>query len=166
MRKGVIFCVALSLCSGCATTRTGEGSLMQRYTGSKQLAQAEDMLDKGDTRGAARTLAAIISGPPVPGVTDEALFRLALLTLKPGLEKPASAQGQQLLKRLGKDYPGSQWTLLAAPVNELIDAAEDSRRQNKSLKGTNQSLAKEIKELSESIERLKRLDQELERKAR
>ena len=184
MKKCAIFCLALSLCSGCATTKTGEGvpireegkkreevkphegGLMQRYSGSRQLAQAGEMLRKGDTRGAAKTLGAIISGPALPGVTDEALFRLALLTLNPGVEKPASEKGRQLLKRLGKEYPKSQWTLLAAPVNELTDVAEEHKRQNKALKGTNQSLAKEINELSKSIEQLKRLDQELEQKAR
>ena len=184
MRKCAIFCLALSLCSGCATTKTGEGvpireegkkreesvmregGLMQRYSGSKQLTQAGEMLRKGDTRGAAKTLGAIITGPSVPGVTDEALFRLALLTLNPGVEKPASEKGQQLLRRLGKEYPRSQWTLLAAPVSELIDVAEEHKRQNKALKGTNQALTKEINELSKSIEQLKRLDQELEQKAR
>ena len=183
MRKCAIFCLALSLCSGCATTKTGEGvpireegkkregsvmregGLMQRYSGSKQLTQAGEMLRKGDTRGAAKTLGAIISGPALPGVTDEALFRLALLTLNPGVEKPASEKGQQLLRRLGKKYPKSQWTLLAAPVSELIEVAEEHKRQNKALKGTNQALTKEINELSKSIEQLKRLDQELEQKA-
>lgn len=178
MRKRAILCLALSLCSGCATIKTAktapareegkprEGNLMQRYAGSRQLAQAEEMLRKGDHKGAARTLAVITSGPSAPGVTDEALFRLALLSLKPGVEKLGLEKGEHLLKRLGKEYPKSPWTLLGAPVYELIEVAEEQKSQNKALKGTNQALTKEINELSQSIEQLKRLDQELERKAR
>jgi len=166
MRKAVVMLVLASLCSGCASTKIGEGSLMRRYAGSKQLAQAEEMLAKGDTTGAAKALSAASSGPPVTGVTDEALFRLALLTLKPGAEKPASAQGHQLLRRLGKEFPGSPWTLLAAPLNELINVAEDLRKQNKSLKSANQSLSKEVNALNSNLEQLKHLDLELEKKSR
>lgn len=166
MKTAVILTLALSLCSGCAAMKTGEGNLVQRYSGSRQLDQAEVMLARGNTHGAVKTLNAVVSGPSVPGVTDEALFRLALLALKPGSEKNGFTHGEQLLKRLGKEYPKSPWTRLAAPVGELIEAVEEQRRQSRSLKGTNQSLNKEINELNKSIEQLKRLDLELERKAR
>jgi len=166
MRKTVVMLVLASLCSGCATAKIGEGSLMQRYAGSKQLAQAEEMLAKGDTAGATKTLNAVSNGPSVPGVTDEALFRLALLAMKPGAERPASAQGHQLLRRLNKEFPKSPWTQLAAPLNEMIGAAEDLRKQNKNLRSANQSLNKEIAELNHSLEQLKHLDLELEKKSR
>lgn len=123
------------------------------------------MLAAGNSDGAARILNAVISAPPKPGVTDEALFRLALLSLKPGLDKPAAAQGQQFLKRLAKEYPNSPWTILAGPVSELINVAEELKRQSKSLKGTNQSLTKEIGDLNRNLDRLKQLDVELEKKA-
>ena len=162
----LIISLCALLCAGCASTRQGEGSLLERFSGSRQLAQAETMLKEGDPSGAARTLEAICDGPALPGVTDEALFRLALLTLKPKPERPASTQAQHLLKRLKKEYPNSQWSLLAAPVPDLVSAVEEQKRQNKVLKGSNQALSREIAELTQRIEQLKTLDQELEKKAR
>lgn len=173
----LLVCLAAALCGGCASTRSttsttaaasarsGEGRLKEVQPRSKQLEQSAAMLAAGDSDGAARILNAIVGAPSAPGVTDEALFRLALLSLSPGLDKPAAAQGQQLLKRLGKDYPKSPWTALAGPVSELINVAEELKRQNKSLKGTNQSLTKEVGELNRNIDRLKRLDLELEKSA-
>lgn len=162
----LIICLAALVCAGCASTKPGEGTLIERFSVSRQLGQAERMLKVGDASGAARELEAICDGPPVPGVTDEALFRLALLTLKPKPERPSSTQAQHLLKRLKKEYPGSQWTSLAAPIHDMVNAAEEQRRQNKTLKGTNQALSREIAELTQRIEQLKTLDQELEKKAR
>lgn len=167
MRKGIV-AVGLALaCAGCASSKsTGVGGFFHRDSCEKQLAQADEMLTKGDHAGAVKALNSITNSPAVPGVTDEALFRLALLTLKPSGDKPATAQGHQLLRRLAKEYPKSPWTQLAAPVTELVTVAEEQKRQNKNLKGVNQSLNREINELNRNIEQLKHLDQELERKSR
>lgn len=164
MRKIVMISLALALCSGCAALKTGEGNVVQRYSGSRQLEQADEMLARGNTQGAAKLLNEITSGPSVAGVTDEALFKLALLALKPGVER--YSHGQQLLRRLGKEFPKSSWNRLAAPVADMIEAVEEQKHQNRNLKGTNQSLTKEISELNKSIEQLKRLDLELEKSAR
>ena len=155
------------LCAGCATPRKGEsGGFMQRYAGSKKLAQAVEMLTAGDSPGAAKVLDAICTDTPVAGVTDEALFRLALLSLKPSAEKPASAQAHRLLKRLKKEYPASPWTAQAAPLIELINVSDDLSRQNKSTKAANHALTREVNELNKHIKQLKRLDQELEKSTR
>jgi hypothetical protein len=176
MKRFATLILALSLCAGCATARPGEkekGGFVQRYSESRKLASATALLGKGDSAGAAKLLEAICSAPPAPGVTDEALFRLALLTLKPSTDKPASAQGHQLLKRLKKEYPSSPWTAQAAPLVELIGAAEELRRQNRNYRNTNQSLNRDINELNKNvnelnknIEQLKHLDLELEKKTR
>ncbi|WP_026842426.1 outer membrane protein assembly factor BamD [Citrifermentans bremense] len=167
MKKQAALFIVISLCSGCAITgKSPQGNLVQRYAASRQLEQADEMLEKGDKAGAVKALHAVVSAPAAPGVTDQALFRLALLTLKPGLERPASAQAQQLLKRLAREYPKSPWTAQADHLNDLIEVADDLRRQNKSLKGNNQSLTKEVNDLNKNLERLKQLDQELEKSAR
>jgi len=167
MRRLVMIMLVATLFSGCAATRKGEsGGFMQRYSGSIKLAQAEEMLAKGDATGAARTLSIICFGPDVPGVTDEALFRLALLSLKHVAEKPSYEQGHQLLKRLKKEYPASPWTLQTSQLSELLNADEELKHQNRSLKAANQSLAGELKELNSNLQQLKHLDLELERKTR
>lgn len=167
MKKILVTIVAASLLAGCATTNNGEsGGFLQRYSGAKKVAHAVDLLNRGDSSGAVKELNAVCAASPVTGVTDEALFRLALLSLKPSTEKPASAQGHQLLKRLKKEFPDSPWTAQAAPLIELISVAEELRHQNKSLRSTNQSLAKEINELNKNINQLKHLDLELEQKTR
>jgi hypothetical protein len=175
MKRFATLLLSLALCGGCATTpQRGESvGFMQRHSASKRLASAVELLGKGDSPGAAKLLGAICAGKPVPDVTDEALFRLALLSLKPGPERPASAHANQLLKRLRKEYPSSPWTAQAAPLVELINAAEDLKRQNKNYKAANQSLTREnselnknIEQLNTNIEQLKHLDLELEKKTR
>lgn len=69
----------------------------------------------------------------VPRVTDEALFRLALLSLDPKREKPGSGRGIQLLKWLKRDFPRSSWSIHAEPLLELVDVAEDLKTQNRNL---------------------------------
>lgn len=166
MTRPTILLLVFLLLSGCATMRPGEGGFTERYSGSRQLEQADRMQAKGDTQGAAKTLSTLVNAPSVPGVTDEALFRLALLSLKPGAEKNGFGRAQQLFRRLSREYPKSRWNALAAPVADLVDTIEEQRRQNKNLKGANQSLNKEIGELNRNIEQLKRLDVELEQKVR
>jgi hypothetical protein len=176
MKRIPAILLVLALLSACAST----GGKGQRPNASRQLAQAVALLDKGDAAGATRLLSAVCSEPPEPHVTDEALFRLALLTLKPAPERSASARGPQLLKRLKREYPGSPWTVQAAPLMELIDQAEELRHQNRNLKAANQSLKgesgeqsrkieqlnKKIDQLNHNIEQLKHLDLELEQKRR
>jgi len=164
----MIILIAASLCAGCASTaKKGESAgFVQRYSESKRLGKAVDLLAKGDSSGAAKEFNAISLGTPIPGVTDEALFRLALLSLKPGAERQSSGQAYQLLKRLKKEYPASPWSAEATPIIELLNANDDLKRQHRNLKDANQLLSREIKDLNKNIEKLKHLDLELERKAR
>jgi TolA-binding protein len=174
MRRSAAVLLALLLCSACAATKPGEkGSFLQNYSESRHLSSARTLLEKGDAPGAAKLLEAICNGRPAPGVTDEALFRLALIVLRPTVERPATAQAHQLLKRLKKDYPASPWTLQAAPLLDLITSAEELKRQNRNYRSANQSLTKDvnelnknINELTKNIEKLKHLDLEIEKKTR
>jgi hypothetical protein len=186
MKKLIVILILGALCTGCAATKPKPQEYIgpARSNGSKNMAQTVEMLRAGDTAGASRLLNAICSGSPIPGVTDEALFRLALLSLKPTPERPATRQGRLLLKRLKREYPSSPWTTQAAPLVQLINAADELRRQNrtlqrsgsepteelkrqnKSLKATNDELTRQINELNRNLEKLKHLDLELEQKNR
>jgi len=174
MKRFATLFLAFFLCFGCAGLRSGQKSgFLQHHTEAKLLTTAQTLLEKGDSSGAAKVLEAICSSPAEPGVTDEALFRLALLSLKPSPERPASAQGHQLLRRLKKEYPASPWTAQAAPLVELMNSAEELRRQNRNYRTANQALTrdvnelnKSIKELTKNIDQLKHLDLEIEQKTR
>jgi len=175
MTRTIVLLLALALCAGCATGKSGEksGGFLHSYAESRRLASARSLLEQGDNAAAAKILESICSAPAVAGVTDEALFRLALLTLKPSAERPASPQGHNLLRRLKKEFPNSAWSHQATPLIELVGAAEELRRQNRNYRSTNQSLTREvndlnrnINELNKNIEQLKHLDLELEKKTR
>lgn len=124
---------------------------------------AVQKLADGDSEGAARLLKRACREKGVSRGTDEALFRLALLSLKPNRETLVSRKGRQLLKRLKKEYPSSPWTAQAAQVIELIKLVDELAGQNEDLKAAKQSLAREVEELSRSIEQSKLLDVELEK---
>lgn len=139
---------------------------MQRYAQSRKLADAKRLLESGDSPGAARSLAAITEAGNFAGITDEALFLRALLNLRPAPEHDANHQSLLLLKRLGKEYPASPWAAQSRHLLDLLAGVEEMRRQVRNLKSQNQSLNNEVNELNRNIDRMKRLDQELEKKRR
>jgi polyhydroxyalkanoate synthesis regulator phasin len=156
----------LTVLSGCAALGSGEIDIMQRYPQAQNLAAANSLLESGDTAAAARTFSGIIDAGSYPGITDEALFNLALLELRPAAEQDGNARALQLLKQLGKEYPASSWTARSRHLLELLTGVEELRRQVRSLKGSNQALTKEVDELNRNIDQLKKLDQDLEKMRR
>lgn len=156
--------ILLFALGGCASLRSGDGGVVQRFSQSRKLAGAKELLESGDRVEAAKALTAVIAAGDIPGITDEALFRLALLGLRPSLERDNNLQALQLLKRLKKEYPASPWTAQSAQLTELLSGLEEVRRQIRNLKSHNQSLSNEVNELNRSIDQLKQLDQELEKK--
>lgn len=165
MTKIVPF-ILLVLLNGCAVLSPGDGGIIGRFSQSRELSRATGLLESGDRGEAARVLSAICNSSGVPGVTDEALFRLALLSLRPVTDREGDLHALQLLKRLKKEYPASPWTAQAGQLTEMLATVEEMRRQNRNLKTLNQSLTNEVNELNNSIEQLKRLDLELEKKHR
>jgi cell division protein FtsB len=167
MRKLVILIVVSSLLTGCTTLKGWESiGFVQRYAESKKLSQAVEMLAKGDSPGAVKMLTAICSASSVPGVTDEALFRLALLLMEPG--SPTSGQGHRLMMRLQKEYPTSPWAVQAARLTEYLNATEDLRHQSqswetdkKALKADNQALKADNQNLKSHNHNLKTDNQSL-----
>ena len=167
----MISVIALGL-SGCATMQK-PGSPFYGYAQEKKLASAVKLLEKGNALAATKLLTEIANGKGVPGVTDEALFRLSMLNIRPGTEPEGMAQTYKRLERLQKEYPSSSWARTAWPLMEFLETGEELRRQNRNLKNLNQSLTKENKELHQNIkeqnlnlERLKNLDLELEQKTK
>lgn len=132
--------------------RSLDGAVEQLRLGNEQ--QARDLLEK------------VINGVPTTGITDEALFRLALLNLKEGGDK-GSQRSQALLERLTEKYPGSIWAKQSAPlISHLteVKALRNRQRELKSLKELNLSLSRDNKEMRQSLEQLKQLDLELEKR--
>jgi cell division protein FtsB len=162
----IVLLMLIVFYSGCATQKSGDGGILSGYKLSRDLDRATLMLQSGDREGAAKALAAICDSGGVAGVTDEALFRLALVSLRPATAKDGNQQSLQLLKRLKKEYPASRWTEQSGPLVEMLAGIEELRRQNRNYKNLNQSLNSEIKELNHNIDKLKRLDLELEKKHR
>ncbi|BDV43075.1 lipoprotein [Geotalea uraniireducens] len=163
----------LLLCtlSGCASLQKSIEGYRQRASQKEQLGRAIDLMVRGDTRHATAILQSITAGRGTPGITDEALFRLAVLSLPDDLDPEDMQRVSRPLERLKKEYPASSWTAQAAPLAEFvatipgrIQTASELRRQLKSLRELNLSLTRENKELRLNIEKLKTLDLEIERK--
>lgn len=176
MRKGCLLLIAAFFISGCATSGTWQSGRRsferyperpaerpaERQPAPATLAPAVARLSKGDATGAAKVLKGVCQGKRVRGTTDEALFRLALLSLNPNPDMPVSKRGRQLLQRLKREYPASPWTAQAAQLMELVKVTDELTRQNQDLKAAKETLYKENNELSGNIDRLRKLDLELE----
>ena len=155
----LIITLSLAL-SGCAGL-TQSGGLLHGHGQKNKLARAVTLLEEGKTSAAAELLAAISAEQGVPGVTDEALFRLSLLRLGSVQDKNVVFQTKHNLERLQKEYPASSWTPLASSLAEFLDSDDDVRLQARKLKDLNGALTKENRDLHTSIEKLKNLELEM-----
>lgn len=182
MKKLIILLIAMIGLSGCAALNNS-GGFFQRFSQERNLAKAVKLLEDGNEAAASKLLEEITTAKGIAGVTDEALFRLSLMHLRPGIGKDELEQSQNRLERLKKEYPESSWTLMASPLMDFLTSVGELRRQNRnlkilnlslnkdnkelqSLKSNNTSLIRENKELRQSIEMLKHLDVELEQKTK
>ncbi len=140
-----------------------------------RLDAASSALAKGNSQKAASLLGEVCARSSVTGVTDEALFRLALLKLSE--DEPAGyEESRQLLARLKTEFPRSQWTTLSSPLAGLLNELEGLENENlrlanryrelQNIKGLNQSLIRQNRDLQQTLNRLKAADLELERKSR
>lgn len=167
--KGIVVVMLLALLaleSGCTLFGQNAPATIGISGQERQFAGALEFLRADNEQGARVLLERVCDASPIAGVTDEALFRLAVLYLRDeGGKGVARAQAQ--LDRLKKEFPKSQWTHQAAPLAAHLAGMKnfrDKERELKSLRELNLSLSRDNKELRQSIERLKSLDMELEQK--
>lgn len=155
----MLLVIVVSMC-GCAEVQKKKDIYSLQ---SRNLESAKRLLRENRISAATGALEGICSTKGVPGVTDEALFRLGLLYLDGGQGKSEITQAQQTLERLVKEYPSSSWKNHAASLIELIATLN---RKIRYLKGENLSLSKENKELRLNIEKLKIIDIEQDLKGK
>ncbi|MFZ4859144.1 MAG: tetratricopeptide repeat protein [Desulfuromonadaceae bacterium] len=158
----LLLCILISGCAGFEKStprfitspekRSLESGLRELHAGNEQAAHS--LLEK------------VVDGVPTVGVTDEALFRLALLSLKEeggkGLQR-----AQASLERLTESYPDSIWTRQSSQLRVHLaefKALRNRQRELKVLKEQNLSLSRDNKEMRQSLEQLKQLDMELEKR--
>ena len=162
--------VMLVALTGCASL-TRPGAPFYQSGQERKLAGAVALLERKDLSAATEQLRAICADPGVPGVTDEALFRLGLLHLAAGRDATDEGLARRALERLRKEYPSSSWTSLATAVTATLDAldagaaasrtGDEQRYQIRRLKEQLATLSRENRDLRQSIEKLKALEIEL-----
>jgi predicted transcriptional regulator len=156
----------LALMSGCGhvsrlfSDDTDEVRHLSILGQERRFAGALESLRLGREQESRNLFERVLKDPPRSGVTDETLFRLSLLVLREEGSK-GSTRAVELLKRLKKEFPQSIWTRQAAPLEEYLT---DRQREVRTLKELNLSLSRDNREIRQSIERLKSLDLELEKK--
>ena len=131
-------------------------------------ATALEYLRRGNEQQARSALERVVAAPPLGGVTDEALFRLALLHLNDDGGRDIT-RTESLLERLQNEFPKSLWTRQSAPLAAYLAGAGNLRnkeREIRTLRRLNLSLSRDNKELRQSLDRIKNLDIELEQKIR
>jgi outer membrane protein assembly factor BamD (BamD/ComL family) len=165
----ILLMIASLYISGCSTIfGVTDAGVTKKDTQEVNFAGALQYLQKGNEQKAAELFEIVVRGPLVQGITDEALFRLALLKLR-DTSSGSVLRAEKLLERLKKEFPRSIWRHQAEPLIVFIDASAEQRKSQKelrSLRELNLSLTRNNKELRQTIERLKELDIELENKIR
>jgi cell division protein FtsB len=145
--------VGLNGCAGIHQPGVGDNI----YTQASRLESAKKLIKENKVSAASVILNSICSAKGIPGITDEAMFRLALLYLGEGQGKNEIIQAQQTLEKLQKEFPSSSWKTHAASLTELIATLN---RKIRNLKDENVSLSRENRELRLNIEKLKPLSKE------
>jgi hypothetical protein len=151
--------------SGCASFEKGTPRFLSS-TEERTLEASLRELRAGNEQTAHTLLEQVVDGPPKIGVTDEALFRLALLSLREEGSK-GLLRSQALLERLADKYPDSIWSRQSAQLLTHLAEVKSLRnrqRELKVLKEQNLSLSRDNKEMRQSLEQLKQLDMELEKR--
>ena len=124
------------------TERNFSGAIQYLMSGKEQ--RAQELLEK------------VVAAKPLHGVTDEALFQLALLNLR---GEPLRARAH--LERLRKEYPDSIWARRAPPVIACLSSMKSFRERQRDIRDVNQqidSLKKENDELRNIIRKLNKVD--------
>jgi hypothetical protein len=161
--------------SGCATIRKENPNIQEQR---QKLVLARMLLESNRTEAAKKTLSEIVAKPAVAGITDEALFRLALLDLEAGQQKIATEKAGKDLDTILSKFKSSSWSAHATTLKGLIDAyditlqekaeldraVKNLKNSNASLTSANASLTKENFDLRQDLEKIKKLDLELEMK--
>ena len=162
------FAALLTIC-GCTTfTAKQDTSLTETQLQERNFAGALQFIRSGKEQEALELLEFVVAGPQVNGISDEALFRLALIQLRDSRVKSV-ARAEKLLDRLKKEHPKSIWRYQAEPLVAFLENSSElrkSQRELKNLREINVSLTRNNRELRQTIERLKELDIELEQKIR
>jgi len=168
MKRLLAVAVVLFGLGGCAAT-----GISNKYAQDqkRKLMLAQILLEDNKVAVAQDLLTSISNEPGVLGVTDEALFRLALINLEAGDQKIATARSGRNLDKLIKHYPTSSWKSHAVTLKGLLDTYDgivdekaELEKTARSLKSSNLSLTKELKDLRQDMEKLKNLELELEMK--
>lgn len=160
MIRCIMVAILAALVCGCAVM-TGKGGIFYSQAQQIRLSKAKALQEGGKSADAEKLLADICAGEGVPGVTDEALFRLSLLRLDSAVPNNGIPGALHNLARLGKEYPSSTWAPLAAQLARHLTAVGEVQQQDAKLKELNLSLTRENRELRQRLEKLKNLELEL-----
>lgn len=159
--------VMMACLSGCGVMGTAMGTKAVKVSEQERsFAGSLEFLRLGNEPAAKDLLEKVVASAPIKGITDEAIFRLALLQLS-----DESSKGVQraitLFNQLKREYPRSIWTHQSAPLASYLTGTknlQDKQREFKTLKDLNLSLSRDNRDLRQTLERLKNLDLELEQK--
>lgn len=159
MKKIILLFLILFFLTGC-------GGTLHKFRQQSKLSNANDMLRKGNKEPAINLLKEISDEKGVTGVTDEAMFRLALTYLSSSTAIERLQKSEEILIKLQKEYPASLWTIQSYPLIDLITKVRTGNISRIEVKQELNSLKQENKKLKLSIERLKTLDIEMEERHR
>jgi hypothetical protein len=164
--KILILLAVFMLNAGCSIKRLSTSLSLVVPEQERAFAGALEHLKTGKIQQVRELLEKVVAAAPISGITDEALFRLALLNIRDENGR-GPLRAQALLERLENEFPRSIWTHQAAPLASYlagIKPTRDKQRELKTLRDLNLSLSRDNRDLRQTIERLKSLDIELDQK--
>ncbi len=146
LKMQALIIIVLVGISGCASL-TKPGAPFYGMAQKNRLDDARTLLQQGKTAEATQMLTEICKEPEIPGVTDEALFRLSILRLASNPKNDVVEQSRNDFQRIIKTFPASSWVPLASILDGFLASTEDKLQEGKDVNDLNLALAKENREL-------------------
>ncbi len=114
------------------------------------LLKSRELLLQGKYEEASKEIQKFLAASPRHPLEDEALFQMGLVYSHPGNSKKDYGKSISYLKKLMKDYPQSPWSVMAKIWTGMIHE--------------NERLNQAVEKLSQTIEKSKQVDIEIEEK--
>ena len=129
-----------------------KSKLLEEREAHQPLINSRELLLQGKYEEASKEIQKLLAPSPRHPLEDEALFQMGLIYAHPGNSKKDYGKSISYFKKLMKDYPQSPWSDMAKIWTGMIHE--------------NEKLNQAVDKLSQTIEKSKQVDIEIEEKKR
>jgi hypothetical protein len=164
MRRVLVAVIVGALCTGCAGLERLRPKPEPRSEAAVQVARADQLVRDGQPIAARDVLARVAGEPERDQVHGKALYDLARLQVDPRSGARDYRAAQLAFKRLRAEYPGGEWDADARAWETVLADLAAREAELTARDAEVARLRSEAAKVGADLQRLKRIDLNLERR--